>query len=202
MSTKTKLGAFSWYVLLPFAVLCFFLYWWVLEFDGRYESMLLVLGFPALVTGLYSLYLERRLGREITTYDEAFMLRCFEENVADFKRLGTLLSEDTWLTRFNIGRVEPAQPVLDRARSREYHRLLESVRTRYGFARYPETGDIAFCFASGFGIPGGGASFGYAFSKSGVVDPIVESFDAKALARRGVVFRRIREGWYTFYRVD
>jgi hypothetical protein len=135
-------------------------------------------------------------------FDEDALASRFRASEGSFARLASLSSEDAWIRDLTRKRVDPDAPPLNATRLAEYRRLFTELRIEEGLLRRVGYNDVVFFIVGSSGMTSGGTMYGYAFSPTAEVGPVVEKIDPKTLSRRGMVFRKIENGWYVFFSVE
>jgi hypothetical protein len=141
----------------------------------------------------------------------------FPTNVAEFEKLRNMAEADSHLIRIapeftllDTNSKWPREDVgISEARWDEYRSLFKKLATPDGLVRSEDFAGAIFLIAKAKGLCTGGTSEGYVYSvkKLGpIVKNVLEALNSEAQKdpkkHQVVVFKPLKENWYTFYEFD
>lgn len=129
---------------------------------------------------------------------ERDLLARFEAHKPAFLELAALAISDPKLNRLTDDRVEPASVLIDSKKVTQYRSLFRELGISDGMLRRFGYEGIVFFPVRTTGLPSGGSALGYAFCTT-VPTPLVDQIDPDKQQGRGIVFRKIEDGWFVFF---
>jgi hypothetical protein len=129
---------------------------------------------------------------------EGDLVARFEAHKPAFHELAALAASDPKLNRLTDDRAEPATVPVDAEKVARYRSLFRELGIGDGMLRRFGYEGTVFFLVQTKGLPSGGSMFGYALCATDPA-PLVDQIDPDKQQSRGIVFRKIEDGWFVFF---